>query len=363
MESKEILDNIQYLKQNPIFSGFPDIEYITSEHEMFSIGRHFAIPVFVFSTRFLDGDEIEIYDESQSLLGSLCIRESNGIIDPEKMTFLKAIAYLKDVSLADFIINKYVISKRYVVIKESEFIRYITYFAETSEVWGGFSHKESLPQYRSSPNSLTAIERIVFPTDIHKTNARRAICEPYAFERYLKKYHQLELLFDYEYVKKIRELGSDLYGIGQVLSELNRDEDRRLQFIIEKRIDTPLKISNVASKLYEISKYVNIALEILYKYKKSGNPIDESDFLNLVALPNFTEIELKNWNKARINNSDAYKKFICSIATHWIYRIRCSIAHMRIGEYIMKPEDEEFIVKFAEPLIDEVVAQCFKEWK
>ncbi|NES18002.1 MAG: hypothetical protein F6K41_03525 [Symploca sp. SIO3E6] len=54
-----------------------------------------------------------------------------------------------------------------------------------------------------------------------------------------------------------------------------------------------------------------------------------------------------------------YETIIIKIAAYWIYRVRSCIAHNRIGEYIMLPEDEEFIVEFAEPLLREVLYQVF----
>jgi len=60
---------------------------------------------------------------------------------------------------------------------------------------------------------------------------------PYAFERYLKLYHLLELSFDHDTVEKIRGLGQDLHGIGQILAQHKRDEfDRLKQLLLESAI-------------------------------------------------------------------------------------------------------------------------------
>ena len=65
-------------------------------------------------------------------------------------------------------------------------------------------------------------------------------------------------------------------------------------------------------------------------------------------------------NKANRSNEE-YSKLIIDIAVYWIYRIRCSIAHNRIGEYVMSIDDEEFVVNVVEPLLKEVLIQLFKK--
>ena len=54
-----------------------------------------------------------------------------------------------------------------------------------------------------------------------------------------------------------------------------------------------------------------------------------------------------------------YKTFILNLASYWIYRIRSSIAHSKIGEYQLSYTDEAFMIEFAEPLLQEIVIQCF----
>lgn len=61
-----------------------------------------------------------------------------------------------------------------------------------------------------------------------------------------------------------------------------------------------------------------------------------------------------------MNTPEKHKSFILAIATYWIYRIRCSIAHHKIGEYMMGYDDEEFVVEFAEPLLKEIILESFK---
>jgi hypothetical protein len=53
----------------------------------------------------------------------------------------------------------------------------------------------------------------------------------------LKKYHLLELLFDYDFVENIKSLGTDLRGIGQLLSEYSSKEINRLNNVVTNRVN------------------------------------------------------------------------------------------------------------------------------
>jgi len=61
-----------------------------------------------------------------------------------------------------------------------------------------------------------------------------------------------------------------------------------------------------------------------------------------------------------VRTDDEYSQKICEISAYWVYRIRCSIAHNKIGEYILNYKDEEFLVNCAEPFLKEIVFQFHK---
>jgi hypothetical protein len=107
-----------------------------------------------------------------------------------------------------------------------------------------------------------------------------------------------------------------------------------------------------------ITNHQNIALEIFYKFGKTSNPLkSEIDFSKVVPF-GFEENILKSKS---ISFHANHPKFIKHLASYWIYRIRCCIAHNKIGEYILSHSEEEFIAEFAEPLIKEVIIQSFKK--
>jgi hypothetical protein len=66
---------------------------------------------------------------------------------------------------------------------------------------------------------------------------------------------------------------------------------------------------------------------------------------------------------ARLLGKGTFESFVSSVAAYWIYRVRSSIAHSRVGEFLFLEADEQFITDFAEPLLLDVVMQVFENPK
>jgi hypothetical protein len=86
---------------------------------------------------------------------------------------------------------------------------------------------------------------------------------------------------------------------------------------------------------------------------------------NLIAtnlLPKISNNNPQNPNleQERQKQQAKYHEGLLKFTAYCIYRIRSSIAHHKIGEYLMTHQDEAFMINFAEPLIDEVISHCFK---
>src|SRR5690606_13275654 len=116
-------------------------------------------------------------------------------------------------------------------------------------------------------------------------------------------------------------------------------------------------------KLNLIKPYQALGEEIFIKFGKSKEPIKLTDpikYNNLLATTDIFIDPNVIHSTIQIQTSN-YNKFIHSVTAYWIYRIRCSIAHFKIGEYILTRDKEEFIVEFAEPLIKEVLLQFYKK--
>lgn len=97
------------------------------------------------------------------------------------------------------------------------------------------------------------------------------------------------------------------------------------------------------------------------RFGNSNKPLTEIKFDCLFDSGNINESTLDSLKITNSNNP--IETFLPKLISFWIYRVRCSIAHNKIGEYILSWEDENFITDFAEPLIKEVLNQCFKNEK
>jgi hypothetical protein len=166
----------------------------------------------------------------------------------------------------------------------------------------------------------------------------------------------LELVYDWDIVQDIRALNDDLYGIGQILNSYSRGERDILQRVIKDRC---ANFDRVAERLADIRYFPSEAKRIFYDYGKDGNPLKEhSDFEELFLKNTFSK--LLHGKVKGLSAKIDFNIFCASLATYWIYRIRCSVAHNRLGEYVMTQADELFMINFAEPLIREVAAQAFR---
>ena len=166
----------------------------------------------------------------------------------------------------------------------------------------------------------------------------------------------IELQFDLHTAEKIGALlleGNKEKEISVRLRDYATDEINRLESIIKERCTNIESLENLLNK---VSQYKSNALTIFYEYGKASNPLIKKRDFNYLSqgsgLFNETEILAKG---------KSYPTLIWKLSAYWIYRMRCCIAHNKLGEYIMGADDEKFVINFAEPLMKEVVRQCFKK--
>jgi hypothetical protein len=287
--------------------------------------------------------------------GVLCFTKELGLVDWNALTEDQFIVFLNE---ADYITRNdpYKFNHNYIVIEESFYDEYLSKYKETSAVWGGFNHfGSSMSGYNKAVAQIDLLN-VDLKMGIFKENAQRAIMQPFAFERFLKMYHLLELRFDSEILNEIKALDLDTEPekIGRIYLSLHvRDELDRLEYIFEKGCTN---IDSIVQLLDNIKFHSDIAEQMFYIFGKSSNPIKELSKFNAIIPLGFSE---QNLRANKIGFQD-YNKFILKLSAYWIYRIRCSIAHNKIGEYIMSYKDENFIVEFAEPLLRDIIKQTFK---
>ncbi|MES2557304.1 MAG: hypothetical protein V4604_14210 [Bacteroidota bacterium] len=355
MKYQELSDTLSEIEES-------DLEYsieVSNYLNHLSINGYVALRVDQVSSKYEHDSEIEIKLDTGEVIGSLIIRPLSGLILQENITNLKYIAFLNDIAKEDFPLREYRLSTSYLIIK-NEFLReYYRKHYSYSSVWGGFIHKLDYPKFfppKSSTTEITIRGVYKFPTEFNKMTSIKAVIEPFTFDRFLKKYHQLELISDLEVVNKIRALKTDLYGIGNLMSEYSSNDLNKFRMMLKLKIRNIHRISDLA---FVATAYKGECEEIFQKYNKPGNPIPKSvEFSNLFALSSFSEVDLSSMKQTLTGS--AYVNYILDVVSYWIYRIRCSIAHQRIGEFILTEKHEEFISQFIEPLIDEVLCQVYE---
>ncbi|PEF41584.1 hypothetical protein CON84_00440 [Bacillus sp. AFS094228] len=335
--------------------------------QYYSVNDKVAIPIEEIAMFYDRENDVDLMDSDGNEIGRLCFKRQ--VSTNTQFTDYQLIAFARDVEFSECATGKVNLEKDYLVLPFDMYDNYMEKYYDTAPLWGYFNHQTYYKRpYSYKIEKIIAEEKITLPShsDLHKETMMRAIQQPFGFERFLKNYHMLELLFDLDLVNEIQSLGPDIKGIGRIMQEYSKKgEIHRLEKVITNRC---ANVENLASALNGVKEYTNLAKEIFFEYGKDSNPIKESK--TQTAIEVFDTILTRdnpflheNIQICVKNTSDIekYKNFIIKISTYWIYRIRCSIAHYKIGEYLMSYEDEEFIVKFAEPLLKQIILETFRE--
>jgi hypothetical protein len=354
------IQTIQVDPQSPVvITNLYDIE------DYIFINDYVALKVVNVSNSYDRNNPISITLNGGVVYGDLIFTKDKDI-KIDEMSDYEFISFLTFADFSDWTNEYYKFDTDFLLIKSEYFLDYISDYEKTSMLWGGFTH----PLNGILPNTiykkrLTSIDLGVKLNDFDPYSYEsciRAIEQPYAFERFLKLYHLLELQFDYFIINKIKSLTipGDSNKIGKILNEYSNKELDRLTEIISHNCTDIIKLEQLLSK---VTAFPVIAEDMFFNFGKSTLHIhlpNITRFRSVINTGNFTTVFLSSAGVHQ-NNPDAHTKFIISISSYWIYRIRCSIAHNKIGEYLLSWNDENFIVEFGEPLLKEVLMQSFKK--
>jgi hypothetical protein len=321
------------------------------------INHKIAIPISSISSSYDQSLDISIVDDAKNEIGVICFTKNLGNTPINQLTENRFIAFLNE---SKVYCGSYEFEKDYLLIKDSFYQKFIQDSERTSSIWGGFV-TDNYSKYISGPikislSEIRLIENLDFPNEYFIGKSIRAIVEPYAFERYLKFYHLLELIFDFNTIERIKKLDIETESteIGKLLLRYKRDDIDRLKEIIKMGIKDIARLENALNR---VGPYLTIAEEMFYDYGKESNPIPHFNNLQrIITMGGFSAA-----NGSAVGLGIDYKGSICNLAAYWIYRVRSSIVHSKIGEYLLLTTDENFVVDFAEPLLLEVIKQCFQK--
>lgn len=235
----------------------------------------------------------------------------------------------------------------------------------SSPLWGGYSHATEsqaiIDQKISSKDAnINIYENCTARTRRHQDCLELAARAQHSTERYLHLYHYLELDYDYEVVKGIKALQEDDPQSLWDILKLTRDDIDRI-FHILKDYDNFSEIERLAMLLRE---HESAAVRIFYDYGKDSNPLKDITAFReqFIASPSINRTELDHIKKNKglqdnfCSTEELYRSKLLKLTCYWIYRVRCSIAHNKLGEYHLNQSDDmNFLVGFAEPLLAEMV--------
>ena len=352
---------------------------------LFVLNGYVAIPI-ISSTLFDRSAELlPIKNVDNIEIATLYLTTNNDLGDISNASNEVQVIYLCDISKEDYASGKALIQSDYIVVKQENWNDYFEKYYATAPLWGGFYHKTQTNITAPKTTIITeiiALDSLNYPTTSHQAAAIRAIQQPYVFERFLKKYHLLELLFDYQFADEITHYNptnsQELIKLITAVQKYQKDEIKRLEAVLGKCTNW----GSIRQYLNKIFQYHNRAKEIFYTFGKDSNPLkNEIDFDSITDFNSFDTIQHtgdsnlqsihKKLSESKIQSQEVaqkenerielYDKFSLKLTAYWIYRIRSSVAHHKIGEYLMTNDDEEFMLNFAEPLLDELIRQCFSE--
>ena len=359
-EACKIIDGAPLPDESLVIEQFPDGKCI--------VNGQYPMVLEAVSSLYPRMGVIGISDESGSRIGDLLTCKDEEFASVSTFSALYLAAYLAEVTR-----DNYGVAGRfkhdYLLLDKDRLQEYSSEFLESSAIWGGFAHVQavvSTHQPASNAALIIAKRGITLPSQLHREAANRSVVQPQAFERFLKLYHILELSFDLEVVNRIKNIPDDLNGIGQILSNYSSKEINRLSQIVATT-NSPDKIVRCLAALCSDAQWHTQIQSIFFDFGKDGNPLDGkgTEFIRAIASSGFSpqiliDIGIVNRNANNALLVQRLEELALRLSTYWIYRVRCSIAHSKIGEYVMTSRDEPFVALFAEPLLRCVLETTLK---
>lgn len=353
-------------------NGILTHQLIDSKYHCFN--NYILIPVKAIekSISVVSADDIEIFSPQEELIGYLCPLAYPGneyII--ARFNEIRLFAFFVDSALYSHQSDTYSFNSHYVAVELSLFTYYKTVMS-TSEYWGGYTHKNINPTNLRVVNEIIIHEGIKAPSINHEESIVLAIHSSSSFERFLKYYHQIELLFDSLFISRLKNIdSSDLKDYALVIKEFNHGKKSELdtfKYILKKYL---VNYNLIIDRMKLVRNHLNIADDMFFKLGKETNPLKGNDEWNtLIYLLSMDSLDAESSSKSQPasgsnikligkNNQDVFNDFIVNLCSYWIYRMRCCIAHNKIGEYIFSYNDEKFISKFGEHLLMDIIKEIF----
>lgn len=320
------------------------------------VGDLCSLPVYRTSRALPRDQDLEIEDETGAGFATLCFTRGKRVDDLNTLTSWQYAAFLSECSANDIGSHvPYTFSADFVVVDRDRLEEYLDRYRDGSTIWGGFSHDEfELSDWRRPASNIRARAGILTPTIHHQEAFHRFLHANNSFDRFLRLYHTVELLFDYVTFKKIQRLGNDLAGYGEVMRDQTRSEFERLCAIFSEFCGSPDEIGSLMN--LAVGHEANCRT-IFQDYSKDTNPLKDNKFDEFWILVAGGGVSVTNISAAKIAKQADASRLLIKAAAYWVYRVRCSIAHNRVGEFILTDAHDDFVGGFATPLLAGIVEQ------
>lgn len=363
MDLKGISKNISTIQQLFIDAGGDfSAEWV---NDRFIINDFAALPVFELECSINTEESIDIIDDQGNLLGILCPTGTPGVsYSINELSLNKLNALIHDIDDTQFGLTQlHTFKSHYLLINKNFINQYLTDFYDSAPLWGGFTHKARSTRYKKTITQITLSKKIFTPTPRHNSDLEKAVSAANGFDRFLKYYHQLELLFDVIFVSKIRSLPKhSIEGFSSVVKDYQRKELEALKGIFKEYLTDS---KNLISVMTNCAPYIGVMQSVFQDYTKEGNPnspetpLKWTNLLQFLQGTDHTAARAKTLTLINQPTNDLLNQYIFNLSAYWIYRIRCSIAHNKIGEFMFSDTHEEFVVEIGENLIKEIIKQLF----
>ncbi len=322
------------------------------------VGGRVAMPVDGIAWALDRGSDLPILDELSAPLGVLCFIAGRAARELQELTRYEYTALLADAPSVNTLLGPARSSRDYAIIEEAEFGRYLEHYQRGSAIWGGFSHGTSPANGTGAVAEIRARRDVIAPTSHHESSFRRLTRATDPREQFLRTYHTVELLFDYITYRHLVKAGDGLVDFGKIMSTYQRAELARLKGIVREFCQN---FDAIAETMTKLEQFLVPAQEMFQLHGKDGNPLSDEPkwnvFRDLIEAGPLARSSVKTTNLAK--NDEAFDTLIANLAAYQIYRMRSSIAHSRIGEYLLTDADDAMIAGFGLPLLQEVAEQVF----
>ena len=381
MNRDECLERLDLLSNFMEMDSPPTVENVeVLGAGLYAVYGKVALPCLPTGRFGMDGIESEgvildiPIDLEGETIGHLCLSsklDQSGI-DISAVTDAQKHAIVKLSSASDFDTGSPAMMRlEYdcVVIDRSQVEQFLQ-SRRTSALWGGFVLElDKIPLERHvarAGSSRIKIGDLTSPRTLrHSAALQRATESPVPVDRFLHLYHFLELDYDHEIVKRISQVDPENTRGLEKLLVTGRAELDRLHLLCEDFSDLD-ELERIAGVLKD---HAETALSVFYDYGKDHNPLKSSEafkfqFLEAPVINRHTLDEIKKSNaldSTFARNDTSYREMLIKLACYWVYRIRCCVAHNKLGEYhLWTASDMRFVGEFGEPLIMALIMHRLK---